>query len=66
MASNISNELLEMLKYALKKAAPYPVEYLDEIGYDDPRFDLENPEKDRINATIAKKFIEENGIDIYN
>ena len=62
MASNISNELIEMLKTALKKADPYPVEFLDELGFDDLRFDLNSPEKDRINASLAKKFLVEHGI----
>lgn len=66
MESNISRELIEMLRFALKKAEPYPIEFLDELKLDDPRFELDNPEKDRINATLAKKFLIEHGIAIDN
>ena len=62
MASNISKELIDMMFIALKKADPYPIEYLDEFGYDDRRYEDNYYEKDRVNATIAKKFLLENGI----
>lgn len=64
MESNISKELIDMMFIALKKAEPYPIEYLDEFGYDDPRYEDNYSEKDRVNATIAKKFLIENGINI--
>lgn len=64
MESSISKELIELLKIALAKAEPYPIEFLDTLGYDDPRFELDHPEKDRITATMAKKFIIEHNIDI--
>lgn len=64
MESNMSKELIDMMFIALKKADPYPIEYLDELGYDDPRYEDNYSDKDRINATIAKKFLIENGINI--
>ncbi len=64
MESNISKELIDMMFTALKKAEPYPIEYLDELGYDDHRYEDDYSERDRINATIAKKFFIENGVNI--
>ncbi len=62
MESNISKELIDMFYLALNKAEPYPIEYLEEIGFDDKRFDDDYPEKDRINATLAKKYLLQYGL----
>lgn len=64
MDSNTPKELIEILKESLKRAEPYPIEYLDDLGYDDPRLKDDYPEKDRITATMAKKYMIEHGIPI--
>ena len=65
MESNISGELIALLKEALSKAEPYPLDSEEAIiKYDDPRMSDDHPEKDRVTATIALKFMIEHGITI--
>lgn len=65
MESNISNELVEMLKEALRCAEPYPLDSKEAVVlYDDPRLENGHPDKPRLVATIALKFMKEHGIEL--
>ena len=64
MESGISNELIEMLREALKCAEPYSLDSKEAVVlYDDPRLEDGHPEKSRLVATIALKFMKEHGIE---
>ncbi len=62
MASDTLKEAIWLSREALKRAEPFPLSYLDSLAYDDPRLKDDHPDKDRITATIAKKFLIEHGL----
>lgn len=61
MASNISEDQIKLLKEVLSLAEPYPLDELDEHLFCD---DKSEERIKRIEATLAKKLLLENGIDI--
>lgn len=63
MASDTLNEAIRLSRIALERAEPFPVSYLDGLAYDDPRLEEDHPDIDRIFATLAKKFLDEHGVD---
>lgn len=63
MESNISKEFIKFLRDTVKKAEPYPLDSEEaKIKYDDHRLNDDYPEKDRINATMALRFLIDNNI----
>lgn len=65
MGSNIPKALVELLKTAVKKTEPYPLDSEEAVvKYDDPRMQEGHPEYDRMTATIALKTLTEYGIPI--
>ena len=61
MAQSISDEYIERYRKAIAEYEPYPLSVLDELMFDDDRFD-----DNRIYATWALKQLLENGISIEN
>lgn len=59
MELNITKEQIEFFKYIISLAEPYPFEVLDDVGYEDNRYD-----EIRLNSTRAKKLLIEHGIEI--
>ncbi len=57
MARNITSESISFYKDLLAKYEPYPLEILDDLMFDDTRYD-----QNRIDATFAKKRLLECGI----
>lgn len=63
MASDTLKEAIQLSLEALRRAEPFPLSYLDSLSYDDPRLKDGHPDKDRITATMAKRFLIEHGIE---
>ena len=57
MARNITSENITFYRGLLAQYEPYPLEILDDLMFDDTRYD-----RNRIDATIAKKRLIECGI----
>ena len=57
MEQNITNTQIEFFKHIIELYEPYSLEELEKLKLDDKEHD-----PDRINATIAKKILIENGI----
>ena len=57
MARNFTSEEIAFYRELLSKYEPYPLEVLDDLMFDDTRYD-----QNRIDATIAKKRLLECGI----
>ncbi len=61
MSSKLTEEQIKLFKKVLSMAEPYPFEELDEHMYYD---DKDEERIRRCNATMAKKILIENGIDV--
>lgn len=59
MARNITSENIAFYRGLLAQYEPYPLEVLDDLMFDDTRYD-----QNRIDATIAKKRLIECGISL--
>ena len=57
MAQSISDENIQYFRELIAKYEPYPLEILDDLMFDDTRYDDQ-----RIQATYAKKRLLECGI----